>query len=48
MLMSVPLTMILKILMENSDDFRWLAMLLDARAPDDQAGAPLAAGQSSR
>jgi predicted PurR-regulated permease PerM len=30
MLLSVPLTMILKILMENSDDFRWLAMLLDA------------------
>lgn len=48
MLLSVPLTMILKILMENSDDFRWLAMLLDARAPDDRAGAPLAAGQASR
>jgi len=37
MLLSVPLTMILKILMENSDDFRWLAMLLDARPPESTA-----------
>lgn len=28
MLLSVPLTMVLKILMENSEDFRWLAVLL--------------------
>jgi predicted PurR-regulated permease PerM len=48
MLLSVPLTMILKILMENSDDFRWLAMLLDARPPEDPAAAPMAAGPSRR
>ncbi len=28
MFLSVPLTMILKILLENSDDFRWVAVLL--------------------
>lgn len=28
MLLSVPLTIILKIVLENTDDFRWLAMLL--------------------
>jgi predicted PurR-regulated permease PerM len=48
MLLSVPLTMILKILMENSDDFRWLAMLLDARPPEDPAAAPMAADPSRR
>lgn len=48
MLLSVPLTMILKILMENSDDFRWLAMLLDARPPEEPSAAPMAAGSSRR
>jgi len=48
MLLSVPLTMILKILMENSDDFRWLAMLLDARPPEDPAAASAASGPSRR
>lgn len=28
MLLSVPLTMIVKIMLENSDDFRWIAVLL--------------------
>ncbi|HSO22486.1 MAG TPA: AI-2E family transporter, partial [Chondromyces sp.] len=31
MLLSVPLTMILKILFENTDDLRWVAILLDSR-----------------
>ena len=48
MLLSVPLTMILKILMENSDDFRWLAMLLDARPPEAPAAVVAAADPSRR
>jgi hypothetical protein len=30
MLLSVPLTMILKILFENTEDLRWIAVFLDA------------------
>jgi predicted PurR-regulated permease PerM len=33
MLLSVPLTMIIKILLENSDDWRWLAILMDGDVP---------------
>ena len=29
MLLSVPLTMVVKILLQNSDEFRWIAVLLD-------------------
>ena len=32
MLLSVPLTMILKIMLENTEDLRWVAVLLDAPA----------------
>jgi predicted PurR-regulated permease PerM len=32
MLLSVPLTMVVKILLENSENFRWVAVLL-APAP---------------
>ena len=37
MLLSVPLTMIVKIMLENSEDFRWVGALLDAspRPRDD-------------
>jgi predicted PurR-regulated permease PerM len=37
MLLSVPLTMIVKIMLENSEDFRWVGALLDAspRPKDD-------------
>jgi len=28
MLLSVPLTMVVKILLENSENFRWVAVLL--------------------
>jgi predicted PurR-regulated permease PerM len=31
MLLSVPLTMVLKIMLENTEDLRWIAVLLDAR-----------------
>lgn len=37
MLLSVPLTMIVKIMLERSEEFRWLAVLLDARPPDAPA-----------
>jgi AI-2 transport protein TqsA len=30
MLLSVPITMIIKIMLENSEEFRWVAVLLDA------------------
>jgi hypothetical protein len=33
MLLSVPLTMVIKISFEQSDDFRWIAVLLSG-APD--------------
>ncbi|RMF76561.1 MAG: AI-2E family transporter [Acidobacteria bacterium] len=34
MLLSVPLTMIVKIMLENTEEFRWIAVLLDARPPE--------------
>jgi predicted PurR-regulated permease PerM len=44
MLLSVPLTMIVKIFLENSDDLRWMAVLLDspkaAQAIIDRADEP--------
>jgi AI-2 transport protein TqsA len=33
MLLSVPLTMVVKIMLENTEDLRWMAILLDARPP---------------
>ena len=30
MLLSVPLTVIVKIALENTEDFRWVAVMLDA------------------
>lgn len=33
MVLSVPLTMIVKIGLQNSDDLRWVAILLDSKAP---------------
>jgi predicted PurR-regulated permease PerM len=36
MLLSVPLTMIAKILLQNSDDLRWIAVLMD-KAPGEDA-----------
>ncbi len=39
MLLSVPLTMIVKIALENIEDFRWVAVLLDANPPSPPADA---------
>jgi predicted PurR-regulated permease PerM len=33
MILSVPLTMVLKIWLENTDDFRWIGILLDKNVP---------------
>ena len=40
MLLSVPLTMILKIMLENTDDLRWIAILLDAHPPTPESVDP--------
>jgi predicted PurR-regulated permease PerM len=37
MLLSVPLTMIVKILLENSSDMRWIAVLMDDDVPEAPA-----------
>jgi predicted PurR-regulated permease PerM len=34
MVLSVPLTMIVKIVLENTNDLRWVAILLNSKAPD--------------
>jgi len=40
MLLSVPLTMVLKIMLENTEEFRWVAVLLgDSRAAERMATA---------
>ena len=33
MLFSVPLTMVVKITLENTDEFRWVAVMLGANPP---------------
>ena len=41
MLLSVPLTMVVKIMLENTEEFRWVAVLLgDSRAAERLAPAP--------
>lgn len=37
MLLSVPLTMIVKIVLENTEDFRWVGILLDTGPPESAA-----------
>lgn len=37
MLLSLPLTMIVKIVLENTRDFRWVAILLANKPPDEEA-----------
>jgi predicted PurR-regulated permease PerM len=46
MILSVPLTMVLKILFENTEDFRWISILLDKGVPQ-LAGAAAAGGAES-
>jgi predicted PurR-regulated permease PerM len=36
MLISVPLTMVVKIVLDNSDDLRWVAILLGSDVPEDE------------
>ncbi|MEJ2540872.1 MAG: AI-2E family transporter [Gemmatimonadota bacterium] len=36
-LLSVPLTMVVKIFFENTPDLRWVAVLLDKQAPEDSS-----------
>ncbi len=38
MLLSVPLTMIVKISLESNPELRWVAVLLDSRPPEEDAG----------
>jgi predicted PurR-regulated permease PerM len=45
MLLSVPLTMIIKILLENTDDLRWMAVMLDSRRGAEKRLAAEEAGE---
>ena len=48
MLLSVPLTMVLKIMLENTEEFRWVAVLLgDGRAAERLAPAETGDGKGS-
>jgi predicted PurR-regulated permease PerM len=38
-LLAVPLTMVVKIMLENTEDLRWVAVLLDQSAPEPAAAA---------
>jgi predicted PurR-regulated permease PerM len=39
MLFSVPLTMVVKIILDHSEDMQWLGILLGAEAPEKAAVA---------
>jgi len=39
MLLSVPLTMMIKILLDNTDDLQWVAVMLDSKMLDSKKGA---------
>ena len=41
-LLAVPLTMVVKIMLENTSDLRWVAVLLDKAPPDAKAGVVVA------
>ena len=38
MLLSAPLTMIVKFTLENSEDSKWLAVMMGSKAPEPEAG----------
>jgi len=40
-LLAVPLTMVVKIMLENTSDLRWMAILLDKSAPEPALANPL-------
>ena len=37
-LLAVPLTMVVKIMLENTSDLRWVSILLDKAPPDPREG----------
>ena len=39
MLLSAPLTMIVKITLENSEDLKWLAVMMGSKAPEPESGS---------
>ncbi len=39
MLLSVPLTMVVKLALEHSENYRWVAVLLDSRVPAARSGS---------
>jgi len=41
-LLAVPLTMVVKIMLENTSDLRWVSILLDKAPPDPRAGVVVA------
>jgi predicted PurR-regulated permease PerM len=43
MLLSVPLTMIIRIMLENTEEHRWIAVLLGPTPVPPRAAAPVAA-----
>jgi len=40
MLLSVPLTMVIKIFLDHSEEYRWVSVLLDSKVPADDAKRP--------
>jgi AI-2 transport protein TqsA len=44
-LLAVPLTMVVKIMLENTEDLRWVAILLDKEAPAPAEAGPAAVDQ---
>ena len=45
-LLAVPLTMVVKIMLENTHDLRWIAVLLDKAPPPEPAVADRSAPQA--
>ena len=39
-ILAVPLTMVVKIMLENTEDLRWVAILLDKAPPQQAVGLP--------
>lgn len=46
-LLAVPLTMVVKIMLENTSDLRWVAILLDKAPPEPHSEAPGVQGEAA-
>jgi predicted PurR-regulated permease PerM len=46
-LLAVPLTMVVKIMLENTSDLKWVAVLLDKAPPEPELGGGEALGEGS-